>query len=185
MASREKNKETNFNNFLIILKHTTNGFDKQCKKIREINTSNRKVCYVCLSEPYTSVIEDLKDENLGCDNVFFVDALSNPLYALKPIHDCIFVRGMNDLELLQRTVKKVIKSHNCSAIVFDAISALLVYQPSHSIVRFTHELLRDESAKETKKIYITLKDTGIFKEESTKLINDLNLFADNIIELGK
>lgn len=185
MKGKQKDREACLNNLLIILRHTTNSFDMLCQKIREINHPDKKVCYVCLSQPYTSIIENLKEEHLSCDNVVFVDALSSPIYTLKPVNNCIFVRGMENLETLKSTVKRVIKKHECGSIVFDSISSLLVYQPSHAIVKFTHELLSDDASKAAKKIYVTLKETGVFKSESTKLINDLNLFADNIIELGK
>jgi len=185
MALKHKSTGKSCNNFMIILKQSSNGFEKLCRKIREISPPDQRVCYVCLSEPYTDIVEGLKKENLECDNLVFIDALSSPLFALKPVYNCVFVRGMDDLQLLGHTVKKVIKHHECNAVVFDSISALLVYQPSHSIVRFTYDLLTDESSKNAKKVYVSLKEKGVFEEESNKLINDLNLFADSVIELGK
>lgn len=183
MPSKGKREETSSNNFLIIHKNTSDGFDELCRKIREINQHDKKVCYVCLSKPYTDIKENLNEEHLSCDNMFFIDVLSSPLYSLKPVPNCVFVRGMENLENLRSTVKRAIKKHDCSAVVFDSISALLVYQPSHAIVKFTYNLLSDEACETTKKIYITLNETGIYKDESAKLIKDLHLFADRTIEL--
>jgi len=184
MTPKGKNKETASNNFLIIHKHTSDGFDELCKKIREINQHDKNVCYVCLSKPYTDVMENLKEEHLSCDNMFFVDTLSSLSYALSPVSKCLFVRGMENLENLRSTVRKAIKKHDCGTVVFDSISALLVYQPSYAIVKFTHNLLNDEAYGTTKKVYVTLNETGIYRDESAKLIKDLNLFADRTIELG-
>jgi hypothetical protein len=158
MTSKQKIQEVASNNFIIIHKHTLNGFNELYRKIQEINLPNKKVCYVCLSKPYTDLVDNLKEEHLNCDNVFFVDTLSSPSYDLNPVGDCVFVRGMENLDNLRSTIKKAIKKHDCSTVVFDSISALLVYQLPHAIIKFTHNLLIDEAYETTKKVYITLSE---------------------------
>jgi archaellum biogenesis ATPase FlaH len=173
------------NKFILVLLRSKSYTSALQKVIRMVKKDNGKICYVCLSKPYADVIEDFKEAKLDCSNFVFIDTLSSLHYGLKPVKNCIFVSGPESLKELRKAVKEAVKKYKCEAIIFDTISTLLVYQQTHSIVKFTHELLIDESQKEANKVYIVLKEEGVYKNESTKLINDLNLFADKIVELTK
>jgi KaiC/GvpD/RAD55 family RecA-like ATPase len=171
------------NKFVLVLLQSKNYMADLYKIIRLVKKNGTKICYVCFSKPYMDVIEDLKNEKVDCDNFVFIDTLSSSHYDLKPVKNCVFVHGSGNLKEIREAVKRAVNKHKCEAIIFDTISTLLIYQQTHSIVRFTHELLTDKSQKETNKVYIVLKEAGIYKGESTKLINDLNLFADKTIEI--
>ena len=175
--------KTSENRFVILILQGKNYVSSLRKVIKLTKKDGGKICYVCLSKPYHDVIEDLESERIDCGNFIFIDTLSSLQYRLKPVKNCIFVSGPEKLNEIRKAVKKAVQKHNCEAIIFDTISTLLIYQQTHSIVRFTHELLTDESQKETNKVYIVIKEAGVYKDESTKLINDLNLFADKTIEI--
>lgn len=174
---------TRENKFVLILLKNKNYVDQLHNIIKEVKKHHTKICYVCLSKPYTDVINNLKDEKIDHANFIFIDLLSSQHYKLKPVKNCIFVPGPENLKELKKGIKKAVTKNKCEAILFDTISTLLIYQQTHSIIRFTHELMIDRSEGTVNKIYVVLKEKGIYRDESTKLINDLNLFADKTLEI--
>lgn len=171
------------NKFVLLLLQSKNYIASLHKIIKLAKKDDGKICYVCFSKPYTDVIEDFKSERVDSNKFIFVDTLSSPHYKLKPVKNCLFIQDPKNLKEIGKILKRVVNKYKCEAIIFDTISTLLIYQQTHSIVRFTHELLTDESQKEVTKIYLVFKEGGVYKDESTKLINDLNLFADKTIEI--
>jgi len=162
-------------------KRKTEGFYEM---IRSANQKCKNICYVCLSAPHTDLINNLRAENIDCENFIFVDTISgNSQKDIKPGTRCIFTSRPDDLEGIKRAVKHAVTKDGCTLTIFDAISTLLIYQAPDSIVRFTHDLITDDKENVIKKMFIMLKSEGIYKEESTRLVNDLNLFADKIVEI--
>lgn len=175
--------QTSGNKFVLMLLQSKNYAKTLYKAIGNLRKKSIKICYVCLSKPYTDVIEDLKNNRINYEKFIFVDVLSSLNYKLKPVKNCIFVPNPENLEKIRKAIKQAVTKYECETIIFDTISTLLIYQQSHSIVKFTHELIIDKNQETVNKIYIILKEKGIYKEESAKLINDLNLFADNVIDM--
>ncbi|MBW2990740.1 hypothetical protein KY348_03480 [Candidatus Woesearchaeota archaeon] len=171
------------NKFVLVLLQSKNYADVLYKVIGKVNKNKFNICYVCLSKPYADVIEELKNEKINYEHFIFIDVVSSLHYKLKPIKNCIFIPGPDNLEDLMKAVKKAINKYRCEAVIFDTISTLLVYQQTHSIVKFTHELIMDKNQETVNKIYVVLKEKGLYKDESRKLVNDLNLFADKIIDI--
>jgi hypothetical protein len=166
---------------LILIKKANQS--KICEIVSNIQKNNGKICYVCLSKPYAELMSELKEEKVNCDNVLFVDVLSSLHYDLKPVNNCLFVPGPEKFEDLKSAIKKAIISKDCSTVVFDNITTLLIYQQVNDIVKFTHELTTDQKQRMINKVYLMQDYKGFYKEESTKLINDLYLFANKVVEL--
>jgi len=175
--------KTRENKFTLVFLQNKNYLEELHKIVNSRKKDNAKICYVCLSKPYAEIIEDFKNEKIDCNNFFFVDTLSSLSYNLQPVKNCIFVSKPDNLNGIKKAIKKAIAKHGCGTVVFDTISTLLIYQQAHSIVRFTHEMIMDEMQKTVDKVYLVLKEAGIYRDESAKLIKDLHLFADKIVEL--
>jgi len=174
--------KTSENKFVLAFLQNKNYLEELHKIVAGRKKDHAKICYVCLSKPYAEIIEDFKNEKINCNDFFFVDTLSSLSYNLPPVKNCIFVSKPDDLSGIKKSIKKAIEKYGCQTVVFDTISTLLIYQQAHSIVRFTHEMLIDETQKTVDKVYLVLKETGVYKGENTKLINDLRLFADKVVE---
>lgn len=171
------------NKLAVFLLNNKNYSSELSNLIKKANYPKSNICYVCLTKPYAEVAENLKDDRVNTDNFTFVDVLSNRQYPLKPVEKCIFVSGMENLNSIKKAITKAINKEDCKTVIFDTISTLLIYQQADKIIKFTHELLTDENQKKASKVYVILKEKGIYKDESTKLINDLHLFADKVFEM--
>jgi len=178
-----KMPKNNLNNFLMLLLDDKTYTEELVQLIKRVKDKSENICYVCLSKPYTDVIDNLKNEQINHDNFTFIDIFSSHNYELKDLENCIFVRDSENLEEIGTAVRKAVTNKQCSTIVFDSISTLLIYQKVDSIVKFTYDLLSDKKQKKAHKIYLLMKGMGIYKDESTNLINDLRLFADKVIDV--
>ncbi|MCK5022799.1 MAG: hypothetical protein KAS04_01365 [Candidatus Aenigmarchaeota archaeon] len=182
MGERKNNVSGKNRLFLLLTKedeYVTN-FDKIIKLIGD---GNKKICYVTITRPYEDTINELKNMDIDTSNLFFVDTLTSYYMEHPPVDNCIFVDGPTDLTKMKNAIKTAINEEKCNAIIFDTISKLMIYKGISSIVRFTHELLSENGERKTKKMFLLQKNSDIEKEEHQRLISDLSMFADEIIDI--
>ena len=84
---------------------------------------------------------------------------------------------------IRAAVVDAIERRGCSAIVFDTVSTLLIYQQNSSIVSFTNSLLSEKKQENTKKLFIILKDDRTSEGDLDVLTKDLEMFADKKIDM--
>jgi hypothetical protein len=133
-----------------------------------------------LSKTYLDVVEELTKEKIDIKFFFFVDVLSSHYAKPDPSENCIFVDSPDNLVAIKDAIESAIEKENCSVLLFDTFSSLLIYQPSFPLLRFTHQL----GEKNAIKIFIALKKDSVPEKDNTQLINDLKMFADKTIDLG-
>lgn len=172
------------NQFLLILLGEKEYLQKLEEIIKSVRKTKTKICYVCLSKPYADVLEDLKDKGVDTSDFIFVDVLTSHYKKPEPVKNCIFVPEPADLSAIRTAIKKAVEEKECSVILFDTISTLLIYQETSSIVKFTHHLLTEEKQENVKKLFIVLKGGEIPEEENQRLVKDLMMFADKTLDLG-
>ncbi|MCK5281901.1 MAG: hypothetical protein KAK00_00695 [Nanoarchaeota archaeon] len=172
------------NQFLLILLHEEEYLKQLEEIVKSLEKTNKKICYVCLSKPYTDILEMLKDKEINTDKFFFIDVLSSHYKAPAPANNCIFVPAPTALEYIKVAIAKAVNEMDCGAVIFDTISTLLIYEECSSIVRFTHELSLEKNQENVKKLFIVLKDGTIPKVDNEELLKDLSMFADKTIDLA-
>jgi hypothetical protein len=150
--------------------------------IKKAKEHCKSICYVCLSNPYNEVIQNLTDEGIDSTDFTFVDVISSLHYPLQPITNCVFVPGPESLNEIKKAVHSVVQKKQCTAMIFDNISALLIYQQPDAIVKFTHDLIEDKEHQHINKVYVMKRDGDLYRKDINRLIEDLNLFADKVIE---
>lgn len=175
-----KNPEKRFS---LILVNEDQHIDTSVELIKFLVES--KICYVCLSRPYSNVINDLKQNNIETNKIFFVDVLSSHYEKHKNKENCLFLSGPSNLEIILDGIRKMIKEKGCSIILIDTISHLLIYQENFNILKFTHSLSTGKYEKNLRKIFIFLNQYNLQKEESNSLVEDISMFTDNLIDLRK
>ncbi len=176
-------KDVTHDKFLLILLNEAGYEKKLLEIIEQVERNKSNICYVCISTPYTYVINALKKKGSDTSRFFFIDVLSSHYRKPKDTEKCIFVSGPNALDEIKNSITKTIKEKNCSILMFDTITSLLIYQESYSIVKFTHEIICDREEEDTKKLFIVLKDKNVIKGENLELAKDIGMFADKTIEL--
>lgn len=173
------------NKFLLLLAGEDEYVDKLKEIINVAGKKDTKICYICMSRPYKDVIEDLEKRGFDTKKFFFIDVLSSHYGKPTPKKNCIFIDEPSDLGSIREAIKKTMNIEKFSAIIFDTISTLLVYQETSSIVKFAHEILSDEKQENVKKLFIVLKGGSVPLEENERLLKDLKMFADKTINIGE
>lgn len=175
-------KEITQNKFLLILLSEKQYINKLYEIVKSVDKSKNRICYVCLSKPYKDVMVDLKNNDIKTKFFFFIDVLSSHYEKPGPRNNCIFLDSPTSLNSIKDAITKAIEKRNCSVLLFDTISTLLIYQESFSILRFTHSLMAEEKEC-VKKVFIVLKNGDALREKNKKLVKDLGMFADKTLDL--
>jgi hypothetical protein len=170
--------------FLLILLEEKEYAAKLQEVIKSVEKTKTRICYVCLSKPYLDVMEDIKKQGLNPKDFFFIDVLSSHYREQEPADNCIFVSAPTNLATIRIAIKKAVEEKECSVILFDTISTLLIYQETSSIVKFTHSILADEKQEHAKKLFIVLKGGTIPSKENKTLLKDLSMFADKTLHFS-
>jgi KaiC/GvpD/RAD55 family RecA-like ATPase len=138
--SNEFLQEIMNNKFVMVLMQEKEYMRKLSEIVNSVKRENNKICYVCLSKPYRDVLEELRKHSIDTGNFFFIDVLSSHYGRPEPTRNCIFLNSPSDLDALKMAITRVIEDKLCTVVLFDTISTLLIYQQTHSIVKFTHSL---------------------------------------------
>ncbi len=176
-------KDITDNKFLLLLLEEAQYTSKLESIIRSVEKSGTKICYICLSKPYLDVVDDLMERRVNVDDFVFIDVLSSHYEIPKPVANCTFISSPDDLEEIRKTIIEAIEKKNCSAVIFDTISTLLIYQQTSSIVKFASNLVAEKRQENTKKLFIILKDDTDSLDDVNMLTKDLELFADKKIDM--
>lgn len=171
------------NKFVLVLLNEEQYISQLNKIVQSVEKSNKKICYVCLSRPYKDILNNLKKNNINTKFFFFIDVLSSHYEKISPHKNCMFLDSPNDLKLLVQAIETAIEKEKCSVLLFDTISALLIYQESFSILQFTHTLTVEKKEERIKKLFIAIKKDSFPEKENKEFINDLKMFADKTIDL--
>lgn len=167
--------------FLLVLLDESRYIDKLAEMFKSMEKDNR-ICYLCLSKTYDDIVKDLRKKGINTKKFFFIDVLGSHYGKRKSTNECLFLQSPTELADIETAIKRAVKEKKCSVILFDTISAMLIYQETSSIVKFTHNLITSKEQENAKKIFIVLKD-DILKEDNEMLTKDLTMFADKTINL--
>ena len=158
------------NKFLLVLL-TEQQYEKRLSEmIKNLEKDHKTICYICLSRPYKEIASSLQSAS----------------HYKKPanIDNCIFLQDPSGLAALQYAIAKAVSEKHCSVIIFDTISSLLMYEQTHDIVRFTHQLTIEETYKDTNKVFVILKESSSLAEYYETLVKDMEMFSDKKIDIA-
>jgi len=178
-------REISENKFCLLLLTEDQYENKLTQVVKDVSKIHKKICYACLSKPYKDVIENLKNMDLDLAKFFFIDVYSSHYEKQGAVDNCIFLKEPGNLVAIEVAIDKAITQKNCSAVIFDTISSLLMYEQTHDIIRFTHNLTIEERHKDLNKVFIILKGDPIVTKYNDSLIDDVQMFTDKSIELDQ
>ncbi len=176
-------KDMTESQFILVLLDEGHYLSKLQELISSVETAGTRICYLCLSKPYKDTVEELRSEGIDTGDFFFIDVLSSHYGPPTPAEDCKFISSPSDLDEIRSAIIDSVERRNCSAIVFDTISTLLIYQQTSSIVSFANNLISEKRQENTKKLFIILKDETTAVTDLDVLTKDLELFADKKIDM--
>jgi hypothetical protein len=145
------------------------------KSLEEVS---KRICYVCINEPYGFVSSNLKKNGSALEKFFFIDTLSMRVQEPPAVENCIFVSAPNALTEISLALSKALNEQKCDMVVFDALSTLLIYENAHSLIQFIHTILTKLRMASGRAVFIALKE-----DVNSELVKDLYMFVDKITEV--
>lgn len=165
------------NSIILIVVPKEQYLAKTIEILKDLESSMEKICYVCLTQPYSTLSDFFKKNNISESKFRFVDVMTNTVQDAKSTQDCAFVSGPSALTEIGVAFSKM--SENTNASLIDSITTLLVYENENSVIRFTHSLMTKTRLLSMKAVFIALKE-----DTNTNLIKDIHMFSDKVIYLS-
>ncbi len=144
---------------------------------RALSKNMNKTCYICVNDPYTSLIDKFKKENVPVERFFFIDTITKKIQTPPDVDNCIFVSSPTALTEISLAFSKSFEEKKCDCVLFDTISTLLVYSDSHSIIQLMHSILTKLKISAGKAVFIALDE-----DADSELVKDLYMFVDKVIK---
>ena len=140
------------------------------------NEKNLKGIYITINRPYQSLIESYQEEGIAVDNIFFIDAITKTTGGREvDANNCIFLDSPTNLTDIAIALKQAVELMGDAKkfIFLDALSTLLIYNSSQSVIKFAHFLTGRMRAWNCEGAIISMQ-----KEMDEKLTNQLIQFCD-------
>ncbi len=83
--------------FLLLLLEEGMYLDKTVQLVRFLQKANKKICYVCLSQPYTDISTGLKGLDIDPEKIHFIDVLSSHYEKKEDTSNCTFLDSPTEL----------------------------------------------------------------------------------------
>lgn len=172
------------NKFVMVLLNEQQYFQELVKIVKKVDKEHEKICYVCLSKTVEDVADEINRINLNVEKFYFIDVLSSHYKQPKPRKNCTFLEAPSNLTAIKVAVTKAVNNKGCSVVIFDTISALLVYQEAFRIMKMTHDLMVEKVHEKSNTVFIVLKSQEKVLQDMDKgLIGDLSMIADKTLDL--
>ncbi len=146
--------------------------------LAHVNDSIHKPCYVCLSRPYTHVVEDLEKLGIDTKKFFFVDTMSSHYAIPEPSENCAFLIKPYDLSGIKDIIMDAVKERGCSVLIFDNIGSLLAYHNRLPITQFINSMSLEDFGIPIKKMYVMEKNMLDLGGDDKEFVEDVSLLAD-------
>jgi hypothetical protein len=113
---------------------------------------------------------------------YYIDALTSH-YSERPQEtDCHYLSTL-DIDEVLRSCTHHVEQKKCSLIVIDDLLSLLLYYSQFDIERMTSSLRSDPAYAGVDKIVLAFMDNELVKVDSERLLSDVRMMADRVIEL--
>lgn len=131
--------------------------------------------YVTLNNPYNFLVTKLKKEGVNSEKCYIIDTISSSINVKASTKNCTFVTAPNALTELSIAIHKAIKKTSPKVMIFDSLSALLIYLPINSIVEFTQDLVTKLKESNTQAVFPIIKNK--------EMINHMSMFISKVVEV--
>ena len=167
-------KEIQKNNILM-LSVSSKDYRSATSDLIDFSKNFKKTCYVTLNDSSDSIISKLgKDSKRVC----FIDCVTSTVKKPADREGVIYVSSPRALTEISIALKKAIDGFKMDFVIFDSISALLVYEKSLSAMKFVHNMVLMLRQGNISTVFIILKE-----DVSEELMKDLSMFVDKVVEV--
>ena len=137
--------------------------------------------FVAVTAPSELIKEELESKGINCDDIHFVDCVSQMAYdtAKNKVKNTVFVENPSSLEEIIMQIDRQadeVASENKFVFV-DSLTSLLIYNTSEAIREFTHRVINKERLKDMTGIFLTIR-----KREIEDLVTIITPMCDGRVD---
>lgn len=132
---------------------------------------------VSYRQPASKLNQSLARANIDTARFFFVDVLTSTMRKPEKAANTLFISSPGDLTELGLMLSELLRSRAFPIMIFDSVSAMLIYQENDAVVQFLHNLITKCRVANVRLVFIVSQEEG-----SIQLMKDLQMFVDDIIE---
>jgi KaiC/GvpD/RAD55 family RecA-like ATPase len=134
--------------------------------------------YLTISKPYQTLSDMMKKKKIDPKKIFFIDAISKTVGEKEKSGNCKLISNPSALTDLSIQINQSFNSKNPKFLIFDSLSAMIIYNSEIAVVRFTHYMINNlRKNKVMGVIFITKNDIN------KKTLSSITMFCDNIIKI--
>ncbi|MBR9677140.1 hypothetical protein GOV04_03295 [Candidatus Woesearchaeota archaeon] len=145
--------------------------------LKAFSKASTMTCYVTLSKPADSLIEELDKLKLKSQKFHFIDAITKTVKSAENTDQCSFVSSPTALTELSMTFSDTVVNFNCDNCLVEPLSALLVYQDINKVLQFAQNLITKVRVSNIKVSIL------VFEDDNKQLVKDLHMFVDKAVKL--
>jgi len=118
--------------------------------------SKKKLYYVTLNKTYDALKEMLEKKKINMENIFFVDAISDTIKAVKDTKTVSYVSSPRAFTEMSIAITKALKK-NPDYLLFDSLTSLMTYEKPAVIEKLFSNLVSKIRATKTKAIFYVVE----------------------------
>jgi KaiC/GvpD/RAD55 family RecA-like ATPase len=142
---------------------------------KAVSKKFRKICMVTIHKSFSSLMNTFKENRIDTSKYCFVDCVSTEQSETNDEDQCIQISSPVALTELAIAIEKMREKHRMDMIIFDNISAMLIYNDELTVLRFLHYMMIKVRKTDTKAVY------SVLQENRKEFMADVSLFADAVI----
>ena len=139
--------------------------------IREITKKDKKGIYVSFTKSHREVESLLTNLNVNMEKIMVVDAIGKSSEKVPGKGNCYCLASPESLTELSIILSQLMKGSKYDYLLFDTLSAFLIYHDLETTERFVHYLMEKTTYFGMKGIFISLNDTK--SKELTQMVSHL------------
>lgn len=154
------------------------GYAEKCKiLLRSALREKKPLCYTTFNRPSSSIRSAAEKMGIDSGSLLFIDTVTRSIEKPVPDERCIFVSSPQALTEISIAASKMMKDKGCLMMIFDSLSALLIYEKPNAIIQFTHSIISKARLQSANAIFLALKE-----DTDSELLKDLYMFVDKVVE---
>ena len=140
---------------------------------KAVSTKFKRILAILTHKSASTLASEFKKYDIDDSRYCFIDFVEGDTKPKK----CFTISSLSALTELALKIEKIKKAHKIDLIILDNISTMLIYNDKVTILKFLHDMMVKVETKGRKAVY------SILKEGNEKLIADISLFADEMVEV--
>ena len=111
------------------------------KQLAKFTNINKKIIYITINSPYSKLINELKKNGINTSDITFIDCISKKINFTRKNDSCIYIKAPNSLTELSIVLMDKLKTKEYETVIFDSISALLIYNSKELTIMFLRNII--------------------------------------------